>query len=106
MSATAVNDSNFDTEVLNSSPPVLVDFWAEWCGPCIMLGPVIEELAKEIGDKVKVVKMNIDESPLTPERYGVRSIPTLILFKDGQPIDTKIGSHPKGKLREWVEASI
>lgn len=97
-----VNDANFEAEVLKASGLVLVDFWAEWCGPCRMLGPVLEEVAAEMGGKVTIVKMNVDESPNTPGQYGIRSIPTLILFKDGQMVETKVGSIPKQSLVAWL----
>ena len=100
----AVNDANFETEVLNSSVPVVVDFWAEWCGPCKQLSPVIDELATEMNGKVKIVKVNIDESPNAPTKYGVRGIPTLILFKDGKVVDSRVGGAPKGQLQQWIES--
>jgi len=103
--AKAVGDSNFVQEVVQSKIPVLVDFWAEWCGPCRMLGPVIDELSAEFEGRVKVVKLNIDDNPEIPAKYGVRSIPTLMLFKDGEAVDTKIGSLPKTKLQSWLESA-
>ena len=106
MKPIAVTDSNFDAEVLRASRPVLVDFWAEWCGPCRMIAPFLEELATDMAGRVLVAKVNIDENPQTPMKYGVRGIPTVILFKDGQVAATKIGALPKSKLYEWVEAAL
>ncbi len=103
MSAVKVNDSTFEQEVLNAEGTVVVDFWAEWCGPCKALSPVIDEVAEEMGDKIKIVKVNIDESPDTPTRYGVRGIPTLMVFKEGQVVDTRVGGLAKGQLTEWIE---
>jgi thioredoxin 1 len=100
----AVNDTNFEAEVLKSDKPVVVDFWAEWCGPCKQLAPVIDELAAEMSGKVKVVKLDIMESPNAPTKYGVRGIPTLILFKNGQVVDTRVGGAPKGQLQQWIES--
>ena len=99
-------DASFEQEVLKSDTPVLVDFWAEWCGPCRMIGPSLEDIAKEMDGKLKVVKVNIDENPMAPTRYGVRSIPTLLLFKNGQVAATKVGSLPKSKLYEWVQSQL
>jgi len=98
-----IDDSSFETEVLQASGLVLVDFWAEWCGPCRQLGPVIEELAGSMADKVKIVKLNVDKAPNTPGQFGIRSIPTLILFKDGKQIDMKVGGLPKQALQAWLE---
>ena len=102
----AVTDTSFATDVLKAEGPVLVDFWAEWCGPCKAIAPALEELASTLQGKVTVAKMNIDDNPATPKKYGVRGIPTLMLFKSGQVAATKIGALPKGKLMEWVESVI
>jgi thioredoxin 1 len=106
MSTKPVSDTSFETDVLKASGPVLVDFWAEWCGPCKMIGPSLEEISAELGGKVSVVKLNIDDNPLTPAQFGVRGIPTLMLFKDGQVAATKIGAVPKKSLQDWVESNI
>jgi thioredoxin 1 len=102
----AVTDETFETDVLKASGPVLVDFWAEWCGPCKMIGPALEEIGAEFAGRVTVVKVNIDENPSTPNTYGVRGIPTLILFKDGKPAATKVGAAPKSQLKEWVSGAL
>jgi len=106
MSAQSVSDSNFQKEVLESSIPVLVDFWATWCGPCRMLAPVLDELAKEKTGTLSIAKLNVDENPETPTVYHVRSIPTLILFKDGKAIGTMVGAHPKSKLVNWLNEQL
>jgi thioredoxin len=106
MATTAVGDDNFGTDVLGSDKPVLVDFWAEWCGPCKMIGPALEEISDELGDKVTIAKLNIDDHPDTPAKYGVRGIPTMILFKNGQPVETKVGAAPKAQLKSWLEAAL
>ena len=101
-----VTDQSFETDVLKSSEPVLVDFWAEWCGPCKMIGPALEELAGEFAGRLTVAKVNIDENPMTPNNYSVRGIPTLILFKDGKPAATQVGAMPKSRLKEWIAGNI
>ena len=101
-----VTDKSFDSDVLKAPGPVLVDFWAEWCGPCKQIAPALEELDVEMGDKVTVAKINIDENPATPSKYGVRGIPTLMLFKNGEVAATKIGALPKGMLVKWVESVV
>jgi thioredoxin 1 len=101
-----VTDASFEAEVLKASGPVLVDFWAEWCGPCRQIAPALEDLGKDKADKITIAKINIDENPETPKKYGVRGIPTLMIFKDGQVAATKIGALPKSKLYDWVETSL
>lgn len=101
-----VNDKNFSSEVLQSNLPVLVDFWATWCGPCRAISPIIEELAKEFSGRVKVTKLNVDENPATPSQYGVRGIPTLILFKEGKVLEQIVGSVPKARLKAMIEKAL
>jgi thioredoxin 1 len=101
-----VTDTSFSTDVKNFKGFVLIDFWAEWCGPCRQLGPIIEEVAEAMIGKVKVMKMNIDENPEVPSQLGIRSIPTLMLFKDGQQVATRVGSLPKTNLLEWLESQM
>jgi len=101
-----VNDSEFEQKVLKASLPVLVDFWAEWCGPCKQISPVLDEIAKDMGGKLTVAKVNIDKNPETPQKYGVRGIPTLILFKGGKQVATKVGALPKSKLLEWIDSVV
>ena len=106
MATKTVTDASFQADVLGSSKPVLVDFWAEWCGPCRMVAPALEEIAAELGERVTVAKLNIDDNPDAPAKYGVRGIPTMILFKDGQPAATKVGAAPRTQLQSWLEAQL
>jgi thioredoxin 1 len=106
MATNKVSDASFEADVLKAKGPVLVDFWAEWCGPCKQIAPSLEQIAGEMAGKVTVAKINIDENPTTPTRFGVRGIPTLILFKDGQVAATKVGALPKGKIVEWLESAL
>ena len=101
-----ITDESFSADVLKAEKPVLVDFWAEWCGPCKQIAPVLEALDTEWGDRVKVAKLNIDENPMTTSKYGVRGIPTLMLFKDGQVAATRIGALERRKLHEWLESVL
>jgi thioredoxin 1 len=102
MSTHAISDASFESDVLKAPGPVLVDFWAEWCGPCKQIGPSLEAISAELQGSLTVAKMNIDESPSTPARYGVRGIPTMMLFRDGRMIDMKVGAMPKGKILDWL----
>ena len=107
MATVNVSDASFESDVLKADRPVLVDFWAEWCGPCKQIGPALEQLADELGDKITIAKVNIDDSPMTPSKLGVKGIPTLMLFKDGHMASMKVGAMPKGKIAEWLaEAGV
>ena len=106
MSTVAVTDETFQTEVLGAEKPVIVDFWAEWCGPCKQIGPALEEIAAEMDGKVMIAKVNIDDSPNAPSKYGVRGIPTLLLFKDGEVIDRKVGADSKRGIESWISSAI
>jgi thioredoxin 1 len=101
-----VSDQSFEEDVLKASGPVLVDFWAEWCGPCKQIAPSLERLSAEMGEKLTVAKINIDDNPQTPTQFGVRGIPTLMIFKGGQVAATKVGALPESKLKEWVQQSL
>lgn len=98
----SVTDQNFQTEVLESAEPVIVDFWAEWCGPCKMMSPIVDEASESLKGKVKVVKINIDENPNVPTQYGIRGIPTFIVFKNGEAVETKVGGMSKTQFSDWV----
>ena len=106
MATKSVTDQSFQDDVLGASGPVLVDFWAEWCGPCRMIAPALEEISNELSEKVTIAKINIDENPETPGRYGVRGIPTMLLFKDGQPIAQKVGAAPRSQIQQWLEGNL
>ena len=101
-----VTDSSFQTDVLESKTPVLIDFWAEWCGPCRMIAPALEEIAGQLGDKVKILKLNVDENPNTAAKYGIMSIPTLMLFKNGEIASRQVGAAPKQKLAQWIGSAV
>jgi len=106
MTTVAVTDASFDSDVLGADRPVVVDFWAEWCGPCKQIGPALEEIASEMGGRLTVAKVNIDDSPNAPSKYGVRGIPTLLLFKDGEVVDRKVGADSKRGIESWISSAI
>ena len=106
MPTVAVTDATFDAEVRESDLPVVVDFWAEWCGPCKQIGPALEELSEEFAGKVKIVKVNVDDNPSSPSQLGVRGIPALFLFKGGEVVSNKVGAAPKAALQSWIEGAI
>ena len=106
MATIPVTDATFDTEVRNSDIPVLVDFWAEWCGPCKQIGPALEELSDEYAGRIKIVKVNVDENPDAPMQMGVRGIPALFMFKDGEVVSNKIGAAPKTALQKWIDEAV
>ncbi len=106
MAVGKVSDADFDSEVLKASGAVVVDFWAEWCGPCRMIGPALEELSGALDGKVKIVKLNVDENPATAQKYGVMSIPTLMIFKNGELASRQVGAAPKQKLEQWITGAV
>jgi len=106
MATKTVTDDSFDADVLKADGPVLVDFWAEWCGPCRQIAPALEDISNDMAGKLTVAKVNIDENPMAPSKYGMRGIPTMILFKNGEIAATKVGALPKSKLVEWVQGAI
>ena len=105
MAVSKVSDTTFESEVLKATGPVVVDFWAEWCGPCRMIAPALEEIAGSLDGKVKIVKLNVDESPKTAQKYGIMSIPTLMLFKNGELASRQVGAAPKQKLEQWITSA-
>lgn len=106
MGSISVNDSEFESEVLKASLPVVVDFWAEWCGPCKALSPLLDEVAQELDGQVKVVKVNIEDAPEAPTKYGVRGVPTLMIFKDGHLVESRVGAMPKAQLSDWIKEKL
>ncbi|MDQ0503781.1 thioredoxin [Xanthobacter agilis] len=106
MAVEKVTDQNFEADVLKSSAPVIVDFWAEWCGPCRMVAPILEEVSGELDGKVRIVKLNVDENPQTASKYGIMSIPTLLMFKDGKIASRQVGAAPKAKLVQWINTAV
>jgi thioredoxin 1 len=106
MATVKVTDASFEADVLKSDKPVLVDFWAEWCGPCRMIGPALEEISDELADKLTIAKVNIDDEPEWASKFNVRSIPTMLIFKDGELVAQKLGAEPKSSLKKWVESAL
>ena len=106
MATKAITDESFDSDVIKSNKPTVVDFWAEWCGPCKQIGPVLEEISDEMKNDVRITKLNIDENPSTPQKYGVRGIPTLLLFRKGEVVAEKVGALPKNQLSDWIAENI
>ena len=106
MATNPTTDNKFEADISSTNLTVIVDFWAEWCGPCKQIGPILEEISEEKKDNLKILKLNIDENPQTPQKYGVRGIPTLMLFKDGNLVDTKVGSLPKSALTAWIDSHL
>jgi len=106
MATMAVTDTSFETDVLGADVPVVVDFWAEWCGPCKTIGPALEEIAAEMGDKVRIAKVNVDENPQAPSRYGIRGIPTLLIFRGGELVDRKVGADSKRGIENWISSAL
>lgn len=106
MAIKAVSDESFDKDVLKAEGPVLVDFWAEWCGPCKQIAPALDEIAADKDDQITVAKINIDDNPMTPGKYGVRGIPTLMIFRNGEPVSSKVGAMAKSKIEDWINETI
>jgi thioredoxin 1 len=106
MASVKITDDSFETDVLKAEGPVLVDYWAEWCGPCKQIGPALEEISSEMAGKVTIAKLNIDDNPMAPGKYGVRGVPTLMLFKNGKVAATRVGAMPKSKIVEWLNESV
>ncbi len=106
MAVGKTTDASFEADVLKSAEPVVVDFWAEWCGPCRMIAPALDEISGQVGDKVKIVKLNVDENPNTAAKYGIMSIPTLLMFKNGEISSRQVGAAPKQKLHQWISSAV